>query len=131
MASGAPDYWSLQTPGRTVLRSGQARWEMVAEVEIPPGDTGIVPLYLVPSGKQLSITFVKGSMNKPGMAYGAFYRDDTNCGSFYIWAPFIFSTGETGAYTFTEGEIFGFRAINYSSYSINVSFKVAGTLSSV
>jgi len=131
MASGFPDYYSASAPARTGLRAGQSRWSIILSTIIPPGDSGLVPLYTVPAGKQLIMTFFKGSKRQPGIALGYVYRDTAATCGLYIDVPMVYNTGESGGYVFNEGEVLGFSINNLLSININVEVMLQGTLTEV
>lgn len=128
---GRPDYYASTAPGRTIIAPHQERWNLSSEAPIPAEtDTGIIDLYTVPANKQLNVTFWKGSVDKSGLIIGYIY----NTGAFYGRATIdIFgtgSTGESGAYVWTEGEIVQYRVINPLEEEVSIAFRFSGTLTS-
>ena len=131
MASGLPDYYSASSPVRTGLRAGQEKWEVDVTATIPPGDTGAIPLYVVPAGKQLFISLIMGSFLQPGVGKGTLYCNGVTLGSYYLHVALALSTGDAGAYTLDAGDVFGFGVYNYMSFTSNIEARFSGTLVSV
>lgn len=130
---GRPDYYKPTMPAKsTVATTIQDRWNYSLELALPAQtDTGLITIYTVPAGKQLNLTFWKGSLSKSGIIFGYFY----NTGTFYGRASVdVFgtgATGESGAYVWDEGELLQFRMVNPLLEVVSAAFRLAGTLTTI
>jgi|GEM_PF-4875487 len=116
---------------KAVLREGQLRFNVAFDQDFASGDSGIVPIYLVPEDYQLNITYWKSSMERSGIFYAHFYADVALLAGIYIDLNAFGYTGDTGAYVVEAGETFGISVYNPHAVAVHGKGRLGGTLTQI